>query len=134
MKLNGFAVLGYAGSSVASKVPGQTETSLNLTANTEDVTTKDSPVVDGKLYPEEETTSVAGELQMTAYKEETSRLGVTIGATVKWGFVSGMDKYSGTGTVTSINHSGSVNGKATVQITVKAKGKIDDDFTPQSES
>lgn len=127
-KLNGYAVLGYAGSSVASKVPGQTESSLTLTANTEDVTTKDSPVVDGKLYPEEETTTVSAELQMTAFKEETAALGLKIGEAVKWGFVSGGDKYSGDGNVTSITHSGSVNGKATVQITVKSKGKINETF------
>lgn len=132
MKLNGFAVIGYAGTTVAGRVPGQTESSLNLTANTEDVTTKDSPAVDGHIYPEEETATISGDLQMTAFKDETASLGVKIGSVVKWGFVSGGDKYSGDGIVTSINHSGSVTGKATVQITVKSKGKINEDFTPES--
>lgn len=125
-KLNGFAVLAHIGSTTPTKVPLQTESSLSLTANTEEITTKDSPQsADGKkIYPEVEATNISGELSCTCYKDESTSLGITIGADVKWKFVSGADEYSGTGIVTSIQESGSVTGKATVQVTVQSTGAI----------
>ncbi len=125
-KLNGFAVLAHIGSSTPTKVPLQTESSLNLTANTEEVTTKDSPKsADGKvIYPENEVTTVTAELSVTCYKEDTTKLGIKCGDAVKWKFISGADEYSGDGLVISLQNSGSVNGKATVQVSVQSTGEV----------
>jgi len=122
-KKNGFAVLLSLGASTPTKVAGQTDSSLTLTANTEDVTTKDD-VVDGKLYPKEEMTYISAELSCTCYAEDDAALGIKVGDTVKWAFTGISGSHSGTGLVTSIADSGSVTGKATVRISVKSTGAI----------
>ena len=120
-KKNGFAVLMSLGASSPTKVPHQTESSITLTANTEDVTDKDD-VVDGKLYPSEEVIYTGAELSCTCYADDDATLGIKVGDTVKWAFTGLSGNYSGTGLVTSITDSGSVNGKGTLQINVKSVG------------
>lgn len=122
-KLNGFAVLMSVGTETATKIPGQTESSITFTAATEDVTTKDD-VKDGKLTPVEDVTNTQAELTCTCYAEETETFDIKIGTIVKWAFTGITGNHSGEGLVINIVDSGSVQGKATVQVTVKSRGEI----------
>lgn len=127
-KLNGYAVLAKTGSAAnaTTKIPGQTDSSIEFTTETEDVTTKDSPVdqTTGYLYPEEEVTTVRATIQVTCLKDDTDANGVKAGSTIYWAFDSGGDAYSGQGIVSRVRDAGSVRGKAAVEITINSKGAI----------
>ena len=128
-KLNGYAVIAKTGSAANStvKIPAQTDSSIEFTTETEDVTTKDSAVdqITGFLYPEEEVTTVRATIQVTCLKEEAQSNGVKAGTTVYWSFDSAGDTWSGQGIVSRVRDSGSVRGKATVEVTINSKGAID---------
>jgi hypothetical protein len=127
-KLNGFAVIAKVGSAANSttKIPAQTDSTIEFTTEKEDTTTKDASVdqTTGYLFPEEEVTSVKGVITVTCLKDDTTANGVKIGTTVYWTFVSGGDEYSGQATVDRLREGGQVKGKATLELTLNTVGAI----------
>lgn len=123
--LRGSAVIAKIGATTAAEQAASTNCSLNLTANTEDVTTKDDVADDGILYPQNEVTYVSGELSIEGYvKSSEDVLAIDCGDTVKWAFVSGKRTYTGEGIVSSLNFTGEMNGTGGYSISVQSTGKI----------
>lgn len=124
--LKGVAVLGYTGDNTAIKLPSQTNTSLNLTANTEDATSKDDVDEDGNLYPNPEVTYCNAELQVEGMFKEGETVPLpNIGASIKWAFKGvNSEEYTGTGLVTSKNLTAPKEGKATYSLTIQSQGKF----------
>lgn len=128
--LRGSAVVASVGKDSAVKQVASTNCTLNLTANTEDVTTKDDVAEDGILYPRNELVYVSAELQVEGYqKTDADVLTIDCGDTVKWSFVSGKRTYSSEGIVTSLNMTGDKNGTAGYSFTVQSSGTIEKSVT-----
>lgn len=127
--LKGYLTLVKTGDAANSvtKIPAQTDSSIELTTETEDVTTKDSDVdqTTGWLFPEEEVSMVRASIQATCLKDDTTANGVHVGTEVFWAFASGGDTYSGKGLVTRLRESGQVNGRTQVEVTISSKGAIE---------
>jgi len=123
--LRGSAVIAKVGASTPAEQAASTNCSLNLSANTEDVTTKDDVADDGTLYPQNEVTYVSGELSIDGYiKSASDILTIDCGDAVKWAFVSGKRTYTGDGIVTSLNFTGDMNSIGGYSMTVQSSGKI----------
>lgn len=124
--LRGSAVVAKIGAENPAVQAASTNCSLNLTANTEDVTTKDDVDAEtGILYPNNDVVYVSGELQVEGYqKTDTDVLTIDCGDTVKWVFISGKRTYTGEGIVTSLSMTGDKNSTSGYSFTVQSNRTI----------
>ena len=121
--LKGFAIIANIDGTVQA---AEDNCSLALTANTEDVSTKDD-VADGVLYPVNEVTYISGSLSVSGkLKTDANVLTLEVGKEVAVVFKAG-DKgktYSFNGTVSSLTYNADKSSNATYDYTVDSKGKI----------
>lgn len=121
--LKGFAVIAKVGADAEGSI-ASTSSSLTLTANTTDVTTKDD-VVGGVLYPNEELQYKSAELKIDGYqKSDADSLSVDVGDEVSCEFTTGKRKYSFTGIVKTLEYSGDKDSTAGYSLSVSSKGAI----------
>ena len=122
--LKGFAIIANIDGAAQA---AEDNCSLALTANTEDVSTKEDVAADGVLYPVNEVTYISGSLSVSGkLKTDANVLTLEVGKEVAVVFKAG-DKgktYSFTGTVSSLTYNADKSSNATYDYTVDSKGKI----------
>ncbi len=123
--LKGFAVIAKLGSLAEQAALASTSSKLSLTANTEDVTTKED-VSNGVLYANEEVTYNSGTLTLDGYlKDNEDVLGaMDIGDEVACEFTPGLRKYSFTGLIKDLQFTGDKSSTAGYTLTINSKGAI----------
>lgn len=123
--LKGHSVIATIGTLTEGEALASINSTLTLTANTEDVTTKED-VVDGVLYPNEEMQYKSAVLQVEGYqKDSADALGtLDVGDEVSCEFISGKRKYSFDGIVKELNLTGELKSTAGYTLTVNSVGEI----------
>lgn len=123
--LKGHSVIAKVGTLEEGAALASTNSTLNLTANTEDVSTKED-VVDGVLYPNEEMQYKSATLQIEGYqKDSTDALGtLDVGDTVSCEFTSGKRKYTFDGIIRELNLTGELRSTAGYTININSVGAI----------
>lgn len=123
--LKGHSVIAKVGTLEEGAALASTNSTLNLTANTEDVSTKED-VVDGVLYPNEEMQYKSATLQIEGYqKDSTDALGtLDVGDTVSCEFTSGKRKYTFDGIIRELNLTGELRSTAGYTININSVGEI----------
>ena len=123
--LKGHSVIAKVGTLEEGSALASTNSTLNLTANTEDVSTKED-VVDGVLYPNEEMQYKSATLQIEGYqKDSTDALGtLDVGDTVACEFTSGKRKYTFDGIIRELNLTGERRSTAGYTININSVGEI----------
>ena len=127
--LRGFAIVAKIAkdSGTPSAQMAEDNSTLSLTANTEDVSTKDDVGSDGVLYPCNEMTYISASLSVSGkLKTEADVLTIGVGDTVKVSFAAGPKGkvYTFNGIVSSRNFNADKGSSATYDYTVDSSGKI----------
>lgn len=107
-----------------TKIALQTEGSFNVSAETEDVTTKDNAGTDGKLNKEEEVTNVSAEISCTYQIMENGTNPLKAGEKYGFSFAGAGISHTGTMLVKSVNESYPLNGKVTIQVSASTVGSF----------
>lgn len=124
--LKGYAVIATLGSLAEQEALASTNSQLQLTANTEDVTTKED-VSNGVLYPNNEVQYISAQLQVEGYIKtgSTDTLGtMDIGSEVACTFESGARTYTFDGIITDLTFTGDKDSVAGYSLTIQSKGAV----------
>lgn len=123
--LKGYAVIATIGESEEGKGMLSTNSTLDLSIETEDVTTKDD-VSNGVLYPKNEVKYKKATLSCDGFQDSAkdSLDNTDIGDEVAVTFAFGKRTYSFTGRVTSLNLKGDMNSAAGYTINIESTGAI----------
>jgi len=122
--LKGFAVLAKMGTLQEGSIKS-TNSSLNLSAETEESTTKDD-AVGGVLYPVQTVKYITAELSCEGKQTSDADIlgSVNVGDSLACEFVTGKRKYSFTGLVKSLNYTGDMNSDATYSLSISSTGAV----------
>ena len=123
--LKGHSVIATVGTLAEGAALASTNSTLTVTANTEDVTTKED-VSDGVLYPNEEMQYKSAVLQVEGYQKDSEDVLGTmdVGDEVACTFVSGLREYSFNGIIKEINLTGELKSTAGYTMTINSVGEI----------
>ena len=123
--LKGHSVIATLGSLAEQAALASTNSTLTVTANTEDVTTKED-VSDGVLYPNEEMQYMSAVLTVEGYQKDSEDVLGTmdVGDTVSCTFVTGKRQYSFDGIIKELNFTGEHRSTAGYTLTINSVGEI----------
>lgn len=133
--LKGYAVIATVGTLAEQAALASINSQLNLTANTQDVTTKED-VSDGVLYPNNEVQYISATLQVDGFqKVSADALGtLDIGSEVACEFETGLRTYLFDGVITELNWTGNKDDVAGYSMTIQSKGEITKSTTSSTSS
>lgn len=123
--LNGHSVIAKVGTLEEGNALASTNSTLKLTASTEDVSTKED-VVNGVLYPNEVVQYKSATLQVEGYQMDSAdALGtLDVGDKVSCEFTSGKRKYTFDGIIRELNLTGELRSIAGYTISINSVGEI----------
>ncbi len=123
--VKGYAVIATVGTLAEQAALASTNSQLSLTANTEDVTTKED-VSGGVLYPNNEVQYKSATLQVDGLIKagETTLSTYDVGSEVACQFATGNRSYSFDGLVTELSFTGDKDSPAGYSMTIQSKGAI----------